>query len=183
MKTDIKTEIISGKDLKQEDLDLINKYRKIRLDRTSTWDHQNNNYFHDRLFFLVKDNNELVSFGTLRPIKVYVDKNEVDIMGIQAVISIIQSKGYGRILMQSMIKYADNNKLILVGFCEHKNAEFYIKSGLEVFENKNLNFIYVMDDGEEYTEEGDVIYYSADGSEIKEALDHNKKIKHFVPHW
>lgn len=179
----IKVEIISGKDLNQEDLDLINKYRKIRLDRTSTWDHQNNNYFHDRLFFTVKDNGKLVSFGTLRSIKVYIDKQEVDIMGIQAVISIVQGKGYGKILMKEMIKYAKENKLILVGFCEHKNAEFYIKSGLEVFENKNLNFIFVKENGEEYTEEGDVIYYSAKDSIIKDTLLNNKKIKHFIPHW
>lgn len=179
----IKVEIISGKDLSQENLDLINKYRKIRLDRISIWDHQSNNYFHERLFFLVKNNNKLVSFGTLRSIKIYIDKQEIEIMGIQAVISIIQGKGYGKILMHEMIKYAEENKLILVGFCEHRNAEFYIKSRLEVFENKNLNFVFVKENGEEYTEEGDVIYYSANGSNIKEALLKNEKIKHFIPHW
>ncbi len=179
----ITTEILTGKDLKQEDLDLINEYRKIRLDRSSTWDHQNNNYFHDRIFFLVRDNNKLVSFGTLRAIKVYIDNQEIDIMGIQAVISIIQGKGYGKVLMQEIIKYADQNQLILVGFCEHKNAEFYIKSGLEVFESKNLNFIFVKENGEEYTEEGDVIYYSVNDSTIKDALISNKKVKHLIPHW
>lgn len=179
----ITTEIITGKDLKQEDLDLINEYRKIRLDRSSIWDHQNNNYFHDRLFFLVRSNGNLVSFGTLRSIKVYVDNQEIGIMGIQAVISIVQGKGYGKILMQEMVKYADQNQLILVGFCEHKNAEFYIKSGLEVFENKNLNFIFVKENGEEYTEEGDVIYHSIKASTIRDALTSDKKIKHFIPHW
>ncbi len=179
----ISKETVIGKELKQEDLDLINEYRKIRLGRSSIWDHQNNNYFHDRLFFLVRDDNKLVSFGTLRPIKVYIDDNEIDIMGIQAVISIIQGKGYGKILMQEMVKYADQNQLTLVGFCEHKNAEFYTKSGLEVFENKNLNFIFVKENGEEYTEEGGVIYYSAENSDIKDALLNNKKIKHFIPHW
>lgn len=108
----ISTEIIIGKDLKQEDLDLINEYRKIRLDRSSTWDHQNNNYFHDRLFFLVRIDNKLVSFGTLRPIKIYVDNEEIEIMGIQAIISIVQGKGYGKVLMQEMIKYANENELI-----------------------------------------------------------------------
>lgn len=179
----ITTEIIIGKDLKQEDLDLINEYRKVRLARSSTWDHVNNNYFHDRLFFLVRDDNKLVSFGTLRYIKVYVHNKEIDIMGIQAVISIVQGKGYGKILMQEMIKYADQNHLTLVGFCEHKNAEFYIKSGLEVFENKNLNFVYIKENGQEYTEEGDVIYYSTKDSVIKQTLLGNNKIQHYIPHW
>lgn len=177
------TGIITGKDLKQEDLDLINEYRRIRLDRSSAWDHHKNNYFHDRLFFLVRNDGNLVSFGTLRPIKVYVDNNEVNIMGIQAVISIVQGKGYGKTLMQEMIKYADQNQLVLVGFCEHKNAEFYIKSGLEVFENKNLNFIFIKDNGEEYTEEGDVIYHSIKDFAIKDALLKDVKIKHYIPHW
>lgn len=179
----VTTETIIGKDLKQDDLDLINEYRRIRLDRSSTWDHQNNNYFHDRLFFLIRDDNKLVSFGTLRPIKLYVNNREIEIMGIQAVISIIQGKGYGKTLMQEMIKYADKNDSVLVGFCEHKNAEFYIKAGLEVFENKNLNFIFVKENGEEYTEVGDVIYYSAKDSTIKDALLNNGKIKHLIPHW
>lgn len=179
----ITTERIIGKDLKQEDLDLINEYRKIRLSRSSTWDHQNNNYFHDRLCFLVRDDNNLVSFGTLRPIKVYVDNQEIEIMGIQAVISIVQGKGYGKALIQAMIKYADQNQLTLVGFCEHKIAEFYIKSGLEVFENKNLNFIFIKENGEEYTEEGDVIYHSVKDSTIKDVVFNNKKVKHLVPHW
>lgn len=179
----ITAEIIIGKDLKQDVLDIINEYRKKRLDRSSTWDHQNNNYFHDRLFFLVRDDNKLVSFGTLRSIKVYINGKEIGIMGIQAVISIVQGKGYGKVLMQEMIKYADKNDSILVGFCEHKNAEFYIKSGLEVFENKNLNFIFVRENGEEYTEEGDVIYYSAKDSIIKDALINNRKVKHLIPHW
>lgn len=179
----ITTERIIGKNLKQEDLDLINEYRKIRLNRSSTWDHQNNNYFHDRLFFLVRDDNNLVAFGTLRSIKVYVDNQEIEIMGIQAVISIVQGKGYGKALIQEMIKYADQNQLTLVGFCERKNAEFYIKSGLEVFENKNLNFIFIKENGEEYTEEGDVIYYSVKDSTIKDAVFNNKKVKHLIPHW
>lgn len=179
----IAKEIISGKDLKQADLDLINEYRKIRLGRSRDWDHQVNNYFHDRLIFLVRDNDQLVSFGTLRPIKVYVDEKEMDIMGIQAVISVVQGKGYGKILMQSMIDYANKNNAILVGFCEHKNAGFYIKSGLEVFGGKNNNFIFVKENGEEYTEEGDVIYYSKTDNIIKDALLQNKMVKHYIPHW
>lgn len=179
----INIEILNGSKLTQQDLDLINEYRKIRLNRSSIWDHTRNNYFHDRLFFLVRHDNKLVSFGTLRPIKVYIDKQEIGIMGIQAVISIVQGKGYGKHLMQEMVKYADKNNQILVGFCEHKNAEFYLKSGLEVFVGHNLNFISVNTDGEEYTEEGDVIYYSGKDSTVKEAILQNKRITHYIPHW
>lgn len=183
MNRNISKEIVLGKDLSQMDLDLINEYRKIRLNRSSTWNHLNNNYFHDRLFFLVRDDNNLVAFGTLRSINIYINEHEIKIMGIQAVISIVQSKGYGKLLMQEMIRYADNNEQILVGFCEHKNEGFYLKSGLEVFEGKNSNFIFVKKNGEEYTEDGDVIYYSGKDNRAKEAILQNKKIIHYIPHW
>lgn len=132
----ITTEIINGKELNQSDLDLIDEYRQIRLGRDKAWDHNINNHFHDRIFFLVRDGGNLVAFGTLRNIKLTIENKEIEVMGIQAIISIVQGKGFGKVLMQSMIKYAEENKLILVGFCEHKNAGFYIKSGLEVFEDK-----------------------------------------------
>ncbi len=176
-------EIIQGNKVTNEDLELINKYRKIRLSRDRVWDHKINNEFHDRTFFLVRDNNQLVAFGTLRDIKIYINDIEVTIKGIQAIISIIQGMGYGKYLMQNMIKYAINNNLILIGFCERKNKEFYIKSGLEVFEDKNLNFIYINEKLEEYSEEGDVIYYSKENNIVREAIVSNIKIKHFIPHW
>lgn len=177
------TEIISGKQITQVDLDIINKYRKIRLNRKSHWDHFENNYFHDRLFFLVRSENKLVSFGTLRQIDVYIDDEKISIMGIQAVISVVERKGYGKILMQEMINYAERENKTLVGFCESKNAEFYKKSGLEVFQNQNRNFVYVNENNDEYTEDGDVIFYSSNKSTIKDALIQNKPIKHFIPHW
>ena len=177
------TEIINGAELNQSDLDLINEYRRIRLGRDTTWDHDKNNHFHDRTFFLVREEGNLVAFGTLRNIKLFIEKKEIEVMGIQAIISIIQGKGFGKVLMKSMIKYAEENKLILVGFCDHKNAGFYIKSGLEVFENKNTSFIFIQENGEEYTEDGDVIYFSASDSQVKDALMNGKKIKHFIPHW
>lgn len=52
-----------------------------------------------------------------------------------------------------------------------------------MFEGKNSNFISVKENGEEYTEEGDVIYHSANDFVIKNALASNMKIKHFIPHW
>ncbi len=179
----ITTEIVLGTNLKQEDLDLVNEYRVIRLGRNRIWDHKINNQFQDRLFFLVRDDNKLVSFGTLRSLKVMVDKREVEILGMQAIISIIQGKGYGKILINKMVEYAKESKQTIVGFCEPKNAEFYKKSGMEVFTGKNQNFIHVSENGNEYTEDGDVIYYSNNSQQIKTTLEENNKITHKFPHW
>src|SRR5690606_23615015 len=91
---------IKGKDLSQRDLNMINRYRRVRLNRTSVWDHKENNKFHDRTFFLAKDGKYLLSFGTLRTVSIYIDEKPYDIWGLQAVISVIQGKGYGKALMQ-----------------------------------------------------------------------------------
>ncbi len=179
----IKIETVQGSDLAQSDLDVVNQYRKILFNRDNVWDHQTNNYFHDRIFFLVRADNKLVAFGTIRPIALKIENEEVEIMGIQAVSSIEQRKGYGKVLMQEMTKYADENNKTLVGFCVPENAEFYIKSGLQVFPGKNLNFYHVEEDGSEYSEDGDVIYYSSVNNKVKEAIQNNKKITHQVPHW
>ena len=174
---------ISGKVLAQEDLDLINQYRKIRLDRTSEWDHKTNNGFEERTFFLVKDNNKLVSFGTLRPIKIYIDNKEYEILGLQAVISIVQGKGYGKILMHSIKDYANSLGKTVIGFCERKNAEFYRKSGFNVWENGNQNFIYTTDNGKELTNKGDVVYHSGNENFMESVVGNKLFVKHFIPHW
>lgn len=59
----IKTEIIKGDQIIESDLKLINEYRKVRLERSRDWDHEINNHFHGSIFFLVKDENTLVSLG------------------------------------------------------------------------------------------------------------------------
>jgi predicted GNAT family acetyltransferase len=177
------TEIALGKQLTNADLETINEYRLLRLQRPNAWDHAINNHFHDRTFFLVRDDGVLVSFGTLRSLQIYIDGKQVEVMGVQTIVSIIQSKGYGKILMQEMIKYADEHSLTLLGFCDPHNRDFYLKSGVEVFPEKGANFIYINELSEERTQPGDVIYYSASGNEVKEAILADKKIKHFIPHW
>lgn len=177
------TQILYGRDINQRDLDRINEYRKIRLDRDNVWDHLANNFFHSRLFFLVRDNSELVAFGVLKLIEVFIGGQKIDIQGIQSIISIVQGKGYGKALIHNMINYAKEKNLILVGFCEPHNSEFYQKSGLEVFPGKNTSFIHEKENGETYTEEGDVIYFSGSNDIIKTTLLAGKEIRHKVSHW
>lgn len=184
MKTNnTRVDIVSGKEVTKADLELINKYRKIRLNRTSIWDHNINTGFEERTFFLVKDSGELVSFGTLRPVKIYIDNKEYEILGLQAVISIMQGKGYGKILMHSIKDYAEEENKTVIGFCERKNSEFYRKSGFNVWENGNWNFIYIDTNGNEQAAEGDVVYYSKNQNFIKTIQKGNLYVKHFIPHW
>lgn len=179
----ITTEVIKGSEVTNEDIVVMNEYRKLYFKNNTPWDHKTNNGFHDRTFFLVRDNSKLVAFGTLLDICITINEHEYDILGIQGIASVIKGQGYGKAIVQEMIFYALKNDETLVGFCVHENAEFYRKSGLKVKDHGNLNFIHKTEDGEEYSEEGDVIYFSKEPSRITKAIENNEKIIHFVPHW
>jgi len=113
--------IKSGKELTLEELNIINKYRNLRLGRTSIWDHKNNIGFEERTIFMLKENEEIKSFCTIRPIDIFVKEKKYRIWGLQAVVSIDQGKGYGRMLMRSVQEYTYKTGKTLVGFCEEKN--------------------------------------------------------------
>lgn len=180
----ITTQVISGDKITQDDLNLINEYRNIRLGRSSIWDHVDNNGFHERTFFLVKDDSQLVSFCTLRSISVYLDENEYQILGLQAVISIVQGKGYGKALMQLVKNYAHEHAKTVIGFCEKTNADFYRKSGLQVFDDGCEVFAYIQPDGKEYYDcPGDVIYLNGKDNFMSRVSKQRLKVKHYIPHW
>lgn len=182
---ELHTEIISGKDVSQADLDVINEYRRIRLDRTSTWDHVDNPGFEERTFFLVKNsNNQLLSFGTLRPVKIYIETQEYTIWGIQAVISVVQGKGYGKLLMHSIKEFVEESGITLIGFCEKKNSEFYKKSGCSVFEDGCDYFVYLKESGERILDTpGDVLYINGKDRFMDEVIRSKKEVIHYISHW
>lgn len=183
--TEIHTEIISGKELLQKDLDIINKYRKIRLNRSSIWDHTNNSGFEERTFFLVKNSfDKLLSFGTLREIKIFINKKQYSIWGIQAVISIEQGKGYGKILLTSIQKFVKDSGITMVGFCEKYNTDFYRKCGCEIFLDGCKYFIYINKKGERYSDEpGDVFYINGKDLFMDSVVKNKSEVIHYIPHW
>lgn len=181
----LKKEIVPGKDLSQKDLDTINLYRKIRLGRTSIWDHENNNGFEERTFFLVKDvKGELLSFATLKSIKIYIQQKEYEIWGIQAVISVVQGKGYGKELIKFINEFVIKSGITMVGFCEKNNTEFYKKCGCDIFPDGCKYFVYVNNNGERYTDDpGDVFYTNGAEEFMDKVVDNKLEVIHYVPHW
>lgn len=179
----INVEIIPGFEVSNEDLSVINRYRELKFKRDVVWDHKVNNYFHDRTFFLAKLDGELKAFGTLRRIHIFIKNVEYKILGIQAVASIEERKGYGKAVMQSMVNYANDNNEVLIGFCTPNNRDFYLKSGLKVKQDAMNKFFYKQDNEIELSDEGDVIYYSKDKNAIIEAIESGNKIIHLINHW
>lgn len=179
----IEVEIIPGSEITEEDLKIINEQRVHKFGTKKIWDHSVRNYFHDWLFFLVKDNNQLKAFGDIENVDIFFDDESFPISGFGGIISIEEGKGYGKALMQSMINFANDNEETLVGFCDPKNRDFYIKSGLKIKEDGNSNFVHKKENGAESIDTGDVVYYSEIDNEITSAIEEGKKITILVPHW
>lgn len=176
-------EIIPGIELTPAELEVINATRRDKFKPNVDWDHIKETVFEPWLFFLVKEDREIKAFGSLQDIDLIIDKLTLPILGIKGVASLEEGKGYGKSLIEAMVKYAKENEEILVGFCDPKNRGFYIKSGLKVKENGNLNFVHKKEDGSEHTDDGDVIYYSEFKNEITKAIEEGKRIYHLIPHW
>ena len=103
MKREVILKIVKNKDLSKEQREMINN------SRLKEWGEGiinfNKDYEPDAKWFFIKEENKIVSFASLRPIKIsYLEKN-YNILGICSVISIEKEKGYGKILISFIIKY------------------------------------------------------------------------------
>ena len=83
------------------------------------------------IFFFVKDKGKIVSFGMLKPIKMNYLGKSYNIFGIGNILSINKGKGYGKILIQSMVDYLKKKGKTGLGFCGKYNVKFYKKAGLK----------------------------------------------------
>lgn len=143
MKT--KVEIVKGKDLSKYKLNLMareavkefdnnekplkKEIKELRAEKKS-------------IFFFIKDNGKIKSFGLLKPVKInYLGKN-YNILGMGKVISIEKKKGYGTILVKEMVNYARKKQKTLLGFTIRKTAKFYEKCNLEAKRGLGKRFFY-----------------------------------------
>ena len=121
-----KVQIIKGKDLPQKLFSFINKCRIKEYGKGTNL--FSKRYHKNTIFFFVKDDERIVSFGLLRDIKMNYLNREYNIKGIRGILSVEKGKGYGKILIQSVAKYLKKSKKTGLGFCGEKNTGFYEKA-------------------------------------------------------
>lgn len=91
---------------------------------------QSKEQLNDRLFFLLKNNDEIIAFGALLTVNpVYFNGEEFSLMGFVNVVSNIKGKGYGKQIITKMIDYLRSNKKTAIGFTHPRNQIFYEKCG------------------------------------------------------
>ena len=181
MKKEIILKIIKNKNLPKEQKEMINN------SRLKEWGEGiinfNKDYEPDAKWFFIKKENKIVSFASLRPIKISYLGKRYNILGICSVISIERGKGYGKILISFIIKYFKENKKTGLGFTE--KTEFFKKAGLETKKDFIKRFIYKnLKTGKEIIDNrGDGIYYNGKDNFIKTVLSNKNPVYININHW
>lgn len=178
-------EIKTGKDLSQPELAEINCWRKKEFQAKTDWSSSESQPHHQDIIFLLKENNKLHAFGRLRPITAYIGKKGYDIWGIATVIAISRGKGFGKMIMDGMMKYIKSHLKTTIGFCGKHNSPFYTKCGFSIIKGGNKNFIYIDKEGKKHQGNPDDVLYINGNDDLTDQLLSNKSIQihHYIPHW
>lgn len=178
----ITIEIIKNKNLSKAEKNLINKAR------VDDWGEKNRkdfkkDYEPDTEWIFVKDNNKIVSFGGLRPIKIKYMGKTYNIKGICSTISIIKEKAYGRIMIAGMISHLKKIGKTALGFTT--KTWFFKKAGLGTKKDFVKRFIYINPKTKEkiYDNEGDGIFYNGKDNFIRKVLSTKSLVYINVLHW
>lgn len=178
-------EIKEGKDLSDEEVQLINKFRKSELGSESIISVAPNNENWTKKFFLVREDNIIVAFGRLHEVDVeFIDK-KYSVFGIAGIVALKKGMGYGRELIKAMISYAQKDGKDILGFCEPKVSGFYEKCGLSIIKG-NDRFLYKDLDGKLHKKDegGDSMYLRGSDNLITEILENpSEPIIILRPHW
>lgn len=173
-----------GRKLSKKEINLMNQQR-IKEYGENTKDFKKNEL--DSIFFFVKDNGKIVSFGMLKPVAINFAGKNYKIFGIGNMISIIKGKDYGRTLVAGMISYLKKYDKTGLGFCENKVSGFYEKVGLKVKKNLARRFRYRYatkeEERKELEEGGDGIYYESRDRFIKKVLSTKSLVYLDIPFW
>lgn len=129
----MKIEIKKGEELSKKELDfLINQTNKIfysnkkRKEVEDKLKKEKNSYF-----FLLKEDNKILSYCFLKPTKIIYKKKNYNIFGIRHTISVKSKRGYGTILMKKVIKFLEKKEKTGLGFTGSNVAKFYKKVGFK----------------------------------------------------
>jgi predicted acetyltransferase len=137
------------------------------------------NFFKD-IFFILENNNKLLSIGRIKSVKIRYRGKDYNVLGIADVLSLVKRKGYGIKLVQSMKKYIENTKKSEISFCHPSNTKFYEKCGLIILKNRVKQFYYQDNEGKIHKNHWDKDLICIEGKDklLSKIISHpNEKIK------
>lgn len=150
-----------GRDLTQDELMVINLYRKREFGSVSVVDPRPENEDWGKPYFLVLKDGDVKAFGRLHRIVVEFQGAKYEILGIASVVAIDKAQGYGTQLMREVKNYIAHTRLNAVGFCSPSVASFYEKCGYKTIPHGVKRFRFLDGDGNELPpdhKDDDVLY-------------------------
>lgn len=179
---------MGNKDLPEKYMVLMNKWRRKQFGPNEIKNFKKD-YLPGAKFFFVKANKEVVAFGGLREITITYLRKKYKILGICNIISVKKRRGYGKILIQSMVNYLKKTGKTGLGFTGQ--TKFFEKAGLK--NKKSFTWRFALKNpktGEVKfdNEDCDGIYYNGKDNFIKKVLSTKSIVYYYLPnidmpHW
>ena len=169
-------EVKKGKDLSAHNIRRLNKIWKKAFKQDETIKTKKPESFADDTYFFVRGpKKELLSVGRLLPVRIRLLGKIYRIQGIADIVSMIERKGYGKILMTAIYKHLSQRKQTGVGFCSPKNSRFYHKCGFKIAKKAFKRFLYKNAKGKIVNAEGDALYIDGRNGFMEKLLAHPKE--------
>jgi hypothetical protein len=124
--------LVYGRDLRPDELEIINRQRKLEFGSNRVIDPRPSNDDWDKPYFLVRSEGGVAAFGRLHAVQVEFRGMRHVIWGIATVIAVEKGRGYGMMLMQKMKQYIVDSDTTGVGFCDPVVFPFYTKCGFSM---------------------------------------------------
>ncbi len=135
-------------------------------------------------FIFVKDNNKILAFGMMKPVKVELNGKKYEILGIGRGMALEKGKGYGRALNEARISRLKKLKKTGVAFTSEKNIGFFKKVGYKTERNGIRRFLYKNPKGELIKDnDGHMVYYEGKDKLINKILSGKALAYVNVPFW
>lgn len=136
----------------------------------------------DRLFFLLKESDEIVAMGALLKVEPVLFNGETfSFLGFVNVVANKKGEGYGKQIVTAMRDYLIKNDLTGFGFCMPKVQEFYEKCGLTINTQSTQRFVYKNGDQSITNKDGQVIFYQDSSNKFMEKILANPSKEVLIP--
>lgn len=183
---DIKIIECIGNKLTPDIIDYMVKHR-IKEYGENKKDFENNEK--DSIFFFLKNDIVIKAFWMLKPVTLYCDSEQYQVMGIGNIMAVEKGKGYGTVLMNYIKNYLEQNDYIGIGSTHGNNFNFYEICGFTfiptliekvAYIDKNTNTKEHRRDSEKWDHQ---MFVFDKNNKLQELIKKNKDIVVKVPFW
>lgn len=180
----IRFSIVSGSNLNQNDLDLINLLRKREFNSDIPISPRPDNEDWTNKFFFAKDpSGKILAFAVLRITNVEFCQKNYLVLEFISLTAAEKRKGYGTLLLNKISEYAKLRGKTLLGFCTDELIPFYFKVGLEMIRAETNRFAFCQDRHSFPGETpGEAIFVSGADGLIEEMRKYPKKTAYLTRH-